>query len=56
MVLRFPQLKPCFKASATALKKQKGWYGDEEYTPNAGAFVKYLDDALSGFPPSGMSF
>jgi hypothetical protein len=22
----------------------KGWYGDEEYDPNANAFLEYLDD------------
>src|SRR5215472_5112093 len=33
-----------FQAFAVALKMPKGWYGDEEYAPNANAFLEYLDD------------
>jgi hypothetical protein len=42
-----------FKAFATALKKPKGWYGDEEYAPNAGAFLEYLDDVVEWVPAKG---
>jgi hypothetical protein len=42
-----------FKAFATALKKPKGWYGDEEYAPNANAFLEYLDDVAEWEPAKG---
>ena len=28
----------------------KGWYGDEEYAPNANAFLEYLDDVHEWVP------
>jgi hypothetical protein len=42
-----------FKAFATALKKPSGWYGDEEYAPNANAFLEYLDDVVEWVPAKG---
>jgi hypothetical protein len=42
-----------FKAFAYALKKPKGWYGDEEYAPNADAFLEYLDDVHEWVPANG---
>jgi hypothetical protein len=40
-VRRFAQ-EDLFKAFSIALKMPKGWYGDEEYAPNANAFLEYL--------------
>ena len=31
----------------------KGWYGDEEYAPNANAFLEYLDDVHEWVPAKG---
>jgi hypothetical protein len=42
-----------FKAFAVALKKPKGWYGDEEYASNADAFLEYLDDVHEWVPAKG---
>ena len=42
-----------FKAFATALRKPKGWYGDEEYAPNVDAFLEYLDDVVEWVPANG---
>lgn len=42
-----------FKAFAIALKKPAGWYGDEEYAPNANAFHEYLDDVHEWVPAQG---
>ena len=42
-----------FKAFAMALKKPDGWYGDEEYAPNANAFLEYLDDVHDWVPAKG---
>ena len=42
-----------FKAFALALKMPKGWYGDEEYAPNANAFLEYLDDVHEWVPAKG---
>jgi hypothetical protein len=42
-----------FKAFATALKKPKGWYGDEEHASNANAFLEYLDDVHEWVPAKG---
>ena len=42
-----------FKAFAIALKMPKGWYGDEEYAPNADAFLEYLDDVHNWVPAKG---
>jgi hypothetical protein len=42
-----------FKAFAIALKMPKGWYGDEEFAPNANAFLEYLDDVHEWVPAKG---
>jgi len=42
-----------FKAFATALRKPKGWYGDEEYATNVDAFLEYLDDVVEWVPAKG---
>ena len=42
-----------FKAFAIALRMPKGWYGDEEYAPNADAFHEYLDDVVKWVPARG---
>jgi len=42
-----------YRAFALALRKPKGWYGDEEYAPNADAFLEYLDDAREWIPAAG---
>jgi hypothetical protein len=42
-----------FKAFAAALRKPRGWYGDEEYAPNADAFLEYLDDVAEWVPAKG---
>jgi len=42
-----------FKALAIALRKPKGWYGDEEYAPNMNAFLEYLDDVVEWIPAKG---
>jgi len=41
------------KAFSVALKMPKGWYGDEEYAPNADAFLEYLDDVHEWVPAKG---
>jgi hypothetical protein len=43
-------LQEFFRAAAIALKKPEGWYGDEEYAPNANAFLEYLDDVAAWVP------
>jgi hypothetical protein len=35
------------------LKKPEGWYGHEQFAPNAGAFLEYLDDVVEWVPASG---
>lgn len=42
-----------FRAFSVALKKPKGWYGDEEFAPNANAFLEYLDDVEDWVPANG---
>jgi hypothetical protein len=42
-----------FKAFAIALRKPKGWYGDEEYATNVDAFLEYLDDVVEWVPAKG---
>jgi hypothetical protein len=42
-----------FRAFALALKMPKGWYGNEEYAPNANAFLEYLDDVHEWVPAKG---
>ncbi len=42
-----------FKAFAVALRKPKGWYGDEDYATNANAFLEYLDDVVEWIPAKG---
>ena len=42
-----------FEAFAKALRKPKGWYGGEEYAPNADAFLEYLDDVVDWVPAKG---
>ena len=42
-----------FRAFADALRKPKGWYGEEEFAPNADAFLEYLDDVVEWIPASG---
>ena len=49
----FSSTEALFKAFATVLKKPKGWYGDEEYAPNANAFLEYLDDVVEWVPAKG---
>src|SRR5260370_28934389 len=39
-----------FRAFAIPLRKPKGWYGDEEFAPNADAFLEYLDDVPASVP------
>jgi hypothetical protein len=46
-------LEDLFKAFSIALKMPKGWYGDEEYAPNANAFLEYLDDVHEWVPAKG---
>ena len=43
-------LQELFTAVAIAFKKPEGWYGDEEYAPNANAFLEYLDDVGEWVP------
>jgi len=42
-----------YRAFAIALKMPKGWYGNEEYAPNANAFLEYLDDVHEWVPAKG---
>jgi hypothetical protein len=42
-----------FKAFAVALRKPKGWYGDEDYPTNIDAFHEYLDDVVEWVPAKG---
>lgn len=42
-----------FKAFAVALRKPKGWYGDEEFAPNVDAWLEYLDDVVEWIPAKG---
>ena len=42
-----------FRAFAIALRKPKGWYGDEEFATNADAFLEYLDDVHEWVPAKG---
>jgi hypothetical protein len=42
-----------FRAFAIALRKPKGWYGDEEFAPNADAFLEHLDDVPEWVPAKG---
>jgi hypothetical protein len=42
-----------FKAFAVALRKPKGWYGDEDYATNINAFYEYLDDVVEWLPAKG---
>jgi len=42
-----------FKAFAIALKKPKGWYGDEDYPTNSNVFLEYLDDVVEWVPAKG---
>ena len=42
-----------FKAFAIALRKPKGWYGDEEYPTNVDAWLEYLDDVVDWIPAHG---
>src|SRR5215472_8626383 len=42
-----------FKAFAVALKKPEGWYGAEQFAPNANAFLEYLDDVVEWVPAKG---
>ena len=39
-----------FRAFAIALRKPKGWYGDEDYATNQDAFLEYLDDVAEWIP------
>jgi hypothetical protein len=39
-----------FKAFSLPLKMPKGWYGEEEYAPNVGAFLDYLNDVHEWVP------
>lgn len=42
-----------FQAFAIALRKPKGWYGDEEYPTNVDAWLEYLDDVVEWIPAKG---
>lgn len=42
-----------YRAFAVALRMPKGWYGEEEYAPNANAFLEYLDDVQEWVPSKG---
>ena len=42
-----------FRAFAVAFRKPKGWYGEEEYAPNADAFLEYVDDVEQWVPAKG---
>jgi hypothetical protein len=42
-----------YREFAIALKMPKGWYGPEEYAPNANAFQEYLDDVHDWVPADG---
>ena len=39
-----------YKAFAKALMMPQGWYGQEEYAPNADAFLEYLGDVAEWVP------
>jgi barstar (barnase inhibitor) len=39
-----------FREFAIAFRKPKGWYGEEDFAPNANAFLEYLDDVLQWVP------
>jgi len=43
-------LQELLTAVAIAFKKPEEWYGDEEYAPNANAFLEYLDDVAEWVP------
>jgi hypothetical protein len=42
-----------FRECAVAFRMPKGYYGDEEFAPNANAFAEYLDDVADWAPASG---
>ena len=42
-----------FRAVAIAFRKPSGWYGDEEFAPNANAFLEYIDDVVEWIPATG---
>jgi Barstar (barnase inhibitor) len=46
-------IEDLFKAFAIALRKPKGWYGDEDYATNQNAFLEYLDDVVEWIPAKG---
>jgi hypothetical protein len=53
MAAALSSLEELFKAFAVALKKPKGWYGDEDYPTNINAFLEYLDDVVEWIPAKG---
>ena len=46
-------IEDLFKAFAIALRKPKGWYGDEDHATNQDAFLEYLDDVVEWIPAKG---
>jgi hypothetical protein len=46
-------IEDLFKAFAIALRKPKGWYGDEDHATNQNAFLEYLDDVVEWIPAKG---
>jgi hypothetical protein len=42
-----------YREFAVALRMPKGWYGPEEFAPNADAFNEYLDDVHEWVPANG---
>jgi hypothetical protein len=42
-----------FRLSAIAMKYPNGFYGDEEYAPNANAYLEYFDDVAEWIPAIG---
>jgi hypothetical protein len=43
-------IEDLYRLFAAALQMPPGWYGKEEYAPNADAFLEYLDDVATWVP------
>ncbi len=42
-----------FRVVAIAFRTPKNWYGDEEFAPNANAFLEYIDDVVEWIRATG---
>ncbi len=50
---RIHQREDLYRLSANAMRYPKEYYGDEEYAPNADAFLEYFDDVAEWIPAKG---